>query len=147
MHDRPVSRFDWSPVLRYGGAFGGLAIIGYFAYEIFITKHLDRTFKYGSIAVIVGIGIVGAIAILQRDPEEERARGGERLYTASEVAELLNAVRSAGGVHVQAAASLPRTCLFCGEPDAEVRGLDGSTYHRPCFQAAYLERERESRRR
>ncbi len=140
MHDRPVNRFDWSPVIRYGGAFGGLAVVGYFVYEIFMTKHLDRTFKYGSIAVIVAISIAGAIAILQRDPEE---RAGEHLYTAAEVAELLNAVRAAGGVHVAASAAVPKTCIFCGQPDAEVRGLDATMYHRRCFQAAYREREAE----
>ena len=146
VHDRPVPPFDWTSLIRYVGAYGGLAIIGYFVYGIFVTKHLDRTFKFGSIAVIVVIGIVGAIAILQRDPPDETI-GGERLYTAAEVAELLNAVRSAGGRFVEAANVAPATCLFCGRPGADVHGLDGTRYHRRCFQAAYREREENTRRR
>ncbi len=146
MHDRPVAPYDWAPVLRSAAAFGGLAIIGYFAYQLFRAPHVDRTFKFASIAVIIAIGVVGAGAILQRDPPEE-IEDGERLYTAAEVAELLNAVRSAGGRHVEAAALAPATCLFCGKPGAEINGLDGSHYHRRCFQAAYREREARSARR
>ncbi len=146
MHDRPVTPYDWSPIVRYGGAFGGLAIIAYFVFQIFVTKHMDRNFKYGSIAIIVAIGIVGAIAILQRDPTDDVA-GGERLYTAAEVAELLNAVRSAGGRFVDSSNVAPVACAFCGEPNPDVRGLDGTRYHRRCFQAAYREREASARRR
>jgi hypothetical protein len=144
MHDRPVSRFDWSPIVRYGGAFGGLASIGYFAYQIFMTKHMNPAFKYCSIALILAIGIVGAIAILQREPVDETS-GGERLYTAAEVAELLNAVRSAGGRFVEAANAAPAVCIFCGKPDAEIRGLDQTRYHRRCFQTAYRERQESAR--
>ncbi len=147
VHDRPVKRYDWSPVIRYGSAFGGLAIILYFAVEIFLAKHLALNFKIGSIAVIVAIGIVGALAILQRDPEDEFGDDGRRLYTAEEVAELLNAVRAGGGRFVDASAQRPATCIFCGKPDAEIRGLDGTRYHRACFQRAYREREATARRR
>jgi hypothetical protein len=147
VHDRPVKRFEWGPAVRYGTAFGGLAIIGYFVYQIFMTRHLDRTFKFGSIAVIVVIAIVGAMAILQRDPDDEMMADGRRLYTADEVAELLNAVRANGGRFVEAAAATPANCIFCGKPDANVRGLDGTRYHRACFQRAYREREETTRRR
>jgi hypothetical protein len=146
VHDRPVKAFDWSAVVRYGGAFGGLAIIGYFVYQIVMTKRLAPGYKYGTVAVIVVIGIVGALAILQRDPEDEMVRDGERLYTAEEVADLLNAVR-AGGRFVDASAVSPATCIFCGKPGAEIRGLDGTRYHRPCFQRAYREREATATRR
>ncbi len=145
MHDRPASGFAWGDLVRYGGAFGGLAIILYFAVQIYLTKHMDLRFKYASIAVIVIVGIVGALAILQRDPPEESA--GDRLYTAEEVAALLNAVRAGGGRFVEAANRAPATCVFCGKPDAEIRGLDGTRYHRACFQRAYREREEASRRR
>ena len=94
VHDRPVKRYDWSPVIRDGSAFCGLAIILYFAVQIFLAKHLALNFKLGSIAVIVAIGIVGALAILQRDPDDELGDDGRRLYTAEEVAELLNAVHA-----------------------------------------------------
>lgn len=146
MHDRPAVRYDWAPVLRYVAAFGGLAVIGYFAYQIFRAPHIERTFKFASIAVIIAIGVVGAGAILQRDADDT-VESGERLYTAAEVAELLNAVRSAGGRHVDAAAIAPATCIFCGQTGAEVTGLDGTRYHRACFQAAYREREAERARR
>jgi hypothetical protein len=141
VHDRPADRFDWAPVVRYGVAFGGLAVLGYFAFQIFHAPHLERTFKYVAIGVIAAIGIAGASAILQRDPAGDDT--GERLYTAAEVADLLNAVRAAGGVHIEAAAAQPASCAFCGKPGAEVRGLDGTRYHRACFQTAYRERERE----
>ncbi len=147
MHDRPVRGFAWGPVVRYGSAFGGLAIIGYFVYQIAVTRHLDRTFKFASIGVIVLIAIVGAMAILQRDPDEDIPDDGRRLYTADEVAELLNAVRANGGRFVEAAALAPAACIFCGKPDADVRGLDGTRYHRACFQRAYREREEATRRR
>jgi hypothetical protein len=147
VHDRPVRGFAWGEFARYAGAFGGLAIIVYFAVQIYLTKHMDPRFKYGSIAVIVIIGIVGALAILQRDPAEQLS--GDRLYTAEEVAELLNAVRAGGGRFVEAASRAPATatCVFCGNSDAEIRGLDGTRYHRACFQRAYREREASSRRR
>jgi hypothetical protein len=146
VHDRPVKRYDWSPLIRYGSAFGGLAIIGYFAYQIFITKHINPTFKFSSIAVIAAIGIVGALAILQVDPDDQPRSADERLYTAEEVAELLNAVRSSGG-RLGDASKAPATCVFCGQPDAEIRGLDGTRYHRACFQRAYREREATAARR
>jgi hypothetical protein len=144
VHDRPVKGFAWGDAVRYVSAFGGLAIIVFFAWQIYMTKHMDLRFKYGSIAVIVIIGIVGALAILQREPDEFT---GDRLYTAEEVAELLNAVRAGGGRFVEAASTAPATCLFCGKTGAEVRGLDGTRYHRSCFQRAYREREDASRRR
>jgi len=147
VHDRPVTRFDWSPILRYASAFGGLAIIGYFIVEIILSKHLDRTFKFGVVAVIAAIAIVGVWAILQTDPPDEPFADGQRLYTAEEVAELLNAVRANGGRFVEAAAVTTATCPFCGQPGAEVRGLDGTRYHRACFQRAYREREETAGRR
>ena len=147
MHDRPVKRYDWAPAVRYVCAYGGLAIIGYFVYQIFMTKHLDRTFKFGTIAVIVAIGIVGALAILAREPDDEPVNDGAHLYTAEEVAALLNAVRAGGGRFVEAATVSLATCLFCGKRDAEVRGLDGTRYHRSCFQRAYREREAAAPRR
>ena len=139
--------YDWAPAIRYVSAYGGLAIIGYFAYQIFMSKHLDRTFKFGAIAVIMAIGIVGAIAILAREAADEPVNDGARLYTAEEVAALLNAVRAGGGRYVEAATVSPATCLFCGKRDAEVRGLDGTRYHRSCFQRAYREREATTPRR
>jgi hypothetical protein len=78
---------------------------------------------------------------LQRDPEADAASEGQRLYTAEEVADLLNAVRAGGGRFVEAAALSPATCIFCGKPEAGVRGLDGTRYHRACFQRAYRARE------
>jgi hypothetical protein len=138
---------DWAPIVRYGSAFGGLAILAYFAYEIFAAKHLNATFKYGTIGVIALIGIAGALAILQRDPESDAALEGQRLYTAEEVADLLNAVRAGGGRFVEAATLSPATCIFCGKPDAGIRGLDGTRYHRSCFQRAYREREATAARR
>ncbi len=146
MHERPVRRIDWSPVIRYGGAYGGLAIIVYFVYQIVAAKHITTSFKIGVTTVIALITIAGVSAILQREPVADDPRGeGQRLYTAEEVAELLNAVRASGGRFVEAASNAPATCIFCGKPDANVRGLDGTRYHRPCFQRAYLERQDQAR--
>jgi hypothetical protein len=145
VHDRPARGVAWGEFVRYVSAFGGLAIIVYFAVQIYLAKHMDLRFKYGSIAVIVIIGIVGALAILQRDPADEVL--SDRLYTAEEVAELLNAVRAGGGRFVEVANAAPASCIFCGTSGAEIRGLDGTRYHRACFQRAYREREDASRRR
>jgi hypothetical protein len=147
VHDRPVKPFDWAPVVRNVGAFGGLAIIGFFAYQTFMAKHIAPPFKYGTIGIMLAIGIVGAMAILQRDPADEPESDGRRLYTAEEVAELLNAVRAGGGRYVEAASLSAAVCMFCGKANADVRGLDGTRYHRACFQRAYRERAEEARRR
>jgi hypothetical protein len=143
-HDRPAKRIEWSPIASYALAFGGIALLGYFIVQIFAAKHLSEPFKVGAITVIVLIGIGGAMAILQRD-EDERDTDDQRLYTAEEVAELLNAVRANGGRLPGASSATTATCVFCGRSDAEVRGLDGSRYHRACFQRAYRERAASSR--
>ncbi len=145
MHDRPAPRIDWSPLIRYGGAAVGLAIIAYFIYQIVMAKHIAQSFKIGACVVIALIAIAGAWALTQPDPVDEPSTDGQRLYTAEEVAELLNAVRANGGRYVEAAAASPATCIFCGKSGSTVRGLDGTRYHRPCFQRAYREREDQTR--
>ncbi len=142
VHDRPAKRIDFEPFVRYTLAFGGLAILGYFIYQIIAAKHLAEPVKLGVIAVIVVIGIGGAMAVLQRD-EDVPVSDDRRLYTAEEVAELLNLVRANGGRLADAANA---ACRFCGKAGADVRGLDGTRYHRPCFQRAYREREATTRR-
>jgi len=145
VHERPVRRIDWSPVIRYAGAYGGLAILVFFVFQIVAAKHITLSFKVGATVVIALIAIAGVSAILQREPAEDAGNDGQRLYTADEVAELLNAVRASGGRFVEAASNAPATCIFCGKPDANVRGLDGTRYHRPCFQRAYRERQDQTR--
>ena len=55
-------------------------------------------------------------------------------------------MRANGGRFVDTATASPATCIFCGKTGANVRGLDGTRYHRPCFQHAYREREEQTRR-
>jgi hypothetical protein len=90
-HGDVVTQRDPTLGWRYAAAAAGLAIIGYFAFQLYLTPHLDRVFKFVSVAVIIAIGVVGAGAVVQR--EQTDAAEGERLYTAAEVAALVHAAR------------------------------------------------------
>jgi hypothetical protein len=124
-------------LLRVLAAITALAILGYFSYLIYRVPHLAPPFKYSVLAFIAIVGIAGAWAIVTLeadDPVIESA--GERMYSASEVAELLNAMGSTPAPRRRRAAK-PAICKYCGKDGAEVRSLDGTLHHPECFQAAY----------
>jgi len=105
-------------------------ILTFFAMQIFYDQKIKVPYKISVIVVIAIVGISGIAALLSPEPEEPAVT--ERLYTADEVAALLAAVQSGRLV-----AAAPVTCKFCGAPDPDATGVDGSRYHTRCFQTAY----------
>lgn len=116
--------------LRAFWAIASAVILTFFAMQIFYAPKMTLMFKIGSIVVIALIGVAGIIAILTPEPDEPVAT--ERLYTADEVAALLAAVQAGRLV-----AAPPEECRFCHLPQPDATGVDGSRYHRTCFQTAY----------
>jgi hypothetical protein len=116
--------------LRAVWAIASAVVLTFFAMQIFYAPKMTLPFKIGSILVIAVVGGAGIIALLTPEPEEPVAT--ERLYTAEEVAALLAAVQAGRLV-----AAAPQECKFCHGPQPDVTGVDGSHYHRSCFQAAY----------
>ncbi len=111
-------------------AIASAVILTFFATQIVYAPKMALGFKIGSVVVIAAIGIAGIIAILTPEPDEPVA--GEKLYTADEVAALLAAVQAGRLV-----AAAPEECKFCHQPQPDATGVDGSRYHRSCFQSAY----------
>jgi hypothetical protein len=105
-------------------------ILTFFAMQIYYAQHVKLPYKIALIAVIVAVGIAGIMAILT--PERDEPVPSERLYTADEVAALVAAVQAGRLVAAEAA-----TCKFCNGPEPDVTGVEGTRYHRRCFQAAY----------
>jgi hypothetical protein len=116
--------------LRTASSIAAAVILTFFAMQIFYASKVNLPYKIGMIAVIVVVGIAGIMAILT--PEADDAVPTERLYTADEVAALVAAVQA--GRLISAA---PVECKFCHGPQPDVTGVDGSHYHRACFQNAY----------
>jgi hypothetical protein len=119
-----------SAYTRIASSIASAVILTFFACQIYFEPHTKLPYKIGIIAVIAIIGIAGIHALLTPEPDDPLP--SERLYTADEVAALVAAVQSGRLV-----AAAPRTCKFCGEAQPDVRGVDGSEYHRRCFQIAY----------
>lgn len=111
-------------------AIASAVILTFFAMQVFYAPKMALLYKIGTIVVIAVVGIAGIIAILT--PEAEEPVATERLYTAEEVAALLAAVQSGRLV-----AAAPEECKFCHGPQPDATGVDGSRYHRSCFQSAY----------
>lgn len=120
--------------LRLAGALLALALLAYFSYQLYRTPHVAMSLKYGTLTFIGIIGIAGVYALITLDDgAEESARAtGERTYTASEVADLINALKVG-----RVATAAPPVCKFCQGENPEVRGLDGTSYHQRCFHDAY----------
>lgn len=116
--------------MRTALSIAAAVILTFFAMQIYYAAKIIVWYKIGLIAVIAVVGIAGISAILT--PETEDAPPTERLYTADEVAALVAAVQA--GRLVSAAAA---ECKFCHGPQPDVTGVDGSHYHRTCFQNAY----------
>ena len=119
-----------SATLRIVSSIASAVILTFFASQIFYAHNMKLPYKIGLIVVIAVIGVAGIHALLTPDPEEPVP--SERLYTADEVAALVAAVQSGRLV-----AAAPETCKFCHGEGPEATGVDGSRYHRRCFQAAY----------
>jgi hypothetical protein len=119
-----------SAYLRIIASLVSAVILTFFASQVFYAPHMKLPYKIGVIVMIAAIGIAGIHALLTPDPEEPVP--SERLYTSDEVAALVAAVQSGRLV-----AAAPDTCKFCHGDRPEVTGVDGSRYHRSCFQAAY----------
>jgi hypothetical protein len=123
-------RNKFGPYLRTGSAVACGSILTFFGTQIYLMHKYALPVRIGVLVAIAVIGIAGIGAILSPDEEDEAP--SEKLYTADEVAALLAAVQSGRLVAAEAA-----TCKFCGEAKPEATGVDGSRYHRRCFQAAY----------
>jgi len=119
-----------SNYLRALSGIGAAIFLTFFAMQIFYAQKIGLPYKIAIIGVIVVIGVSGITALLTPEPEEPAP--AQRLYTAEEVAQLVAAVQAGRLV-----AAPPATCKFCGRPDPEINGIDGTHYHRKCFQAAY----------
>jgi hypothetical protein len=119
-----------SATLRIASSIASAVILTFFAMQIYYAPHTKLPYKIGIIAVIVLVGFGGIHALLTPEPDE--LPPGNRLYTADEVATLLAAVQSGRLV-----AAAPDTCKFCNGAQPDVTGVDGSHYHRSCFQSAY----------
>ncbi|HEY5339880.1 MAG TPA: hypothetical protein VIK27_02545 [Candidatus Aquilonibacter sp.] len=119
-----------SASLRVISSVASAVILTFFATQIFYAQNTKLPYKIGLIVAIAVIGAAGIHALLTPEPEEPVP--SERLYTADEVAALVAAVQSGRLV-----AAAPETCKFCHGEQPEATGVDGSHYHRRCFQAAY----------
>lgn len=125
------SRAGAAAYLRAIWAIAAAVILTFFAMQTFYAPKILLPYKIGLIVAIAVIGAAGIIALLTPEPEEPET--AQRLYTADEVAALVAAVQA--GRLVPAA---PAVCKFCARPEPDATGVDGTHYHRSCFQAAYL---------
>ena len=121
---------ELSAYIRVASSVASAAILTFFACQIYYAQRTSLGYKIGIITVIVVVGIAGIVALLTPEPDDPLP--SERLYTADEVAALLAAVQSGRLV-----AAPPVSCKFCNGGQPEVTGVDGSHYHRRCFQVAY----------
>jgi hypothetical protein len=119
-----------SAYARVASSIASAVILTFFACQIFYAQHTKLPYKIGIIVVIAVIGVAGIHALLTPEPDDPLP--SERLYTADEVAALVAAVQSGRLV-----AAAPETCKFCNGAQPDVTGVDGSRYHRSCFQSAY----------
>lgn len=119
-----------SATARIASSIASAVILTFFAMQIYYAPHTKLPYKIGIITVIAVIGFGGIHALLTPEPDE--LPPADRLYTADEVAALLAAVQSGRLV-----AAAPDTCKFCAGAQPDVTGVDGSHYHRSCFQTAY----------
>jgi hypothetical protein len=119
-----------SATARIASSIASAVVLTFFAMQIYYAPHTKLPYKIGIIVVIAVIGFGGIHALLTPEPDDLPA--AERLYTSDEVAALLAAVQSGRLV-----AAAPNTCKFCGGAQPDVTGVDGSHYHRSCFQSAY----------
>jgi hypothetical protein len=126
----PRSGGGLSVYLRTASSIAAAVILTFFAMQIYYAPKTTLPFKIAIISVIVVVGIAGITAILTPEPEEPVP--SERLYTADEVAALVAAVQAGRLV-----AAAPETCKFCHGANPDATGVDGSRYHRQCFQTAY----------
>lgn len=117
--------------LRALWSIAAAVILTFFAMQIFYAQKITLPYKIGLIVAIAVIGIAGITALLTPEPEEPAP--AQRLYTADEVAALVAAVQAGRLV-----AAAPAICKFCDGPEPELTGVDGTHYHKKCFQAAYL---------
>lgn len=117
--------------LRAMWAIAAAVVLTFFAMQTFYAPKISLPYKIGLIVAIAVIGVAGIIALLTPEPEERAP--APRLYTADEVAALVAAVQAGRLV-----AAAPAVCKFCAGPDPEATGVDGTHYHRRCFQTAYL---------
>lgn len=120
----------FGPYLRTLSAVACGSILTFFATQIFYTQKLGLPLRIGVIVVIACVGVAGIAAILS--PDEDEQPPSEKLYTADEVAALLAAVQAGRLVPAE-----PLACKYCGQPAPEATAIDGTRYHRRCFQAAY----------
>jgi hypothetical protein len=119
-----------SATARIASSIASAVILTFFAMQIYYSPLTKLPYKIGIIVVIAVIGFGGVHALLTPEPDD--LPPAERLYTADEVAALLAAVQSGRLV-----AAAPETCKFCNGVQPDVTGVDGSHYHKRCFQTAY----------
>jgi hypothetical protein len=119
-----------SATVRIASSIASAVILTFFAMQIYYAPHTNLSYKIAIMVVIAVVGFGGIHALLTPEPDE--APPAERLYTADEVAALVAAVQA--GRLVPAA---PDACKFCHGAQPDITGVDGSHYHRTCFQAAY----------
>jgi hypothetical protein len=119
-----------SATARIASSIASAVILTFFAMQIYYSPLTKLPYKIGIILVIAVIGFGGIHALLTPEPDD--LPPAERLYTADEVAALLAAVQSGRLV-----AAAPETCKFCNGAQPDITGVDGSHYHRTCFQSAY----------
>ncbi|HEV8022648.1 MAG TPA: hypothetical protein VGP41_15345 [Candidatus Lustribacter sp.] len=125
------NRSGLAAYLRALWAIAAAVILTFFAMQIFYAPKITLPYKIGLIVAIVVIGVAGITALLTPEPDEPQP--SQRLYTADEVAALVAAVQAGRLV-----AAAPAVCKFCAGADPELTGVDGTHYHKRCFQNAYL---------
>ena len=105
------------------------SILTFFACQVYLAMQIPLAGRIVVLAIIVVIGVAGIVATLQSDDEPVSQ---ERLYTAAEVREILEAVRA--GKFTLASDDV---CKFCNGASPEATGVDGLRYHRSCFQERF----------
>jgi hypothetical protein len=125
------NRAGLAAYLRAMWAIAAAVILTFFAMQTFYAPKISLPYKIGLIVAIAVIGIAGIAALLTPEPEEPQP--SQRLYTADEVAALVAAVQAGRLV-----AAAPAVCKFCSGADPDATGVDGTHYHKGCFQNAYL---------
>jgi hypothetical protein len=105
------------------------AILAFFAWQIVNAPKIALPLRAGIVVAIAAIGIAGILALLAPDGDGAPAK---TLYTADEVAELLEAVQSG-----RLAPPVSAHCKFCGGADPDASGVDGARYHFRCFREAF----------
>ncbi len=129
---RAKGRSGAAAFMRTIWAISAAVILTFFAMQIYYARNVTLPYKIALIVAIVVIGVAGISAILTPEPDDA-VPPSERLYTADEVAALVAAVQAGRLV-----AAAPAVCKFCGGDQTDVSGVDGTHYHRSCFQNAYL---------